>query len=90
MTVGEAYDNHGGPALSVDSEGYLHIVYHPHHHPMRYRRSNRPHDSSEWEDEVLFGDRLTYPTLMCGPDNTLILTARRSYPGEREWEVRAG
>ena len=33
-TVGEAYDNHGGPALTVDSLGYLHIVYYPHHHPL--------------------------------------------------------
>ena len=26
-TVGVAQDNHGGPALTIDGEGYLHIVY---------------------------------------------------------------
>lgn len=77
-TVGNAYDNHGGPALTCDSNGYLHIVYYTHHHPFRYRRSKRPNDASEWEDEVLIGDKLTYPTLVCGRDDTLYLTARRS------------
>ena len=79
VTVGHAHDNHGGPALTVDSAGYLHIVYFPHHHAMCYRRSRRPGDSSEWEEEVRFGERLTYPTLVCGPDDTLLLTARRSF-----------
>ena len=86
VTVGDAYDNHGGPALTVDSKGYLHIVYFPHHHPMCYRRSRRPGDASEWEDELRFGERLTYPTLVCGADDTLVLSTRRSF-ADRPWEV---
>ena len=62
-TVGEAFDNHGGPALTVDSRGYLHIAYYPHHHPMRYRRSVRPNDASQWTESVEIGGRCTYPTL---------------------------
>jgi len=85
-TVGEAYDNHGGPALTVDSEGFLHVVYYPHHREMRYRKSKRAGDASEWEDEVAFGRRLTYPTLVCGKDDTLYLTARRSF-SNRTWQV---
>ena len=77
-TVGNAYDNHGGPALTFDSHGYLHIVYHPHHHPFRYRRSTRPNDASQWEPEERFGTRCTYPTLLCGPDDTLYATCRES------------
>jgi len=84
-TVGEAFDNHGGPALTVDSKGYLHIVYYPHHHPFRYRRSARPNDASQWEEEIRFGRRCTYPTLLCGPDNTLYLTCRESV--ENPWVV---
>ena len=80
-TVGEAFDNHGGSALTVDSKGYLHIVYYPHHHPFRYRRSARPNDASEWEDEIQFGKRCTYPTLVCGSDDTLYLTGRESRDG---------
>jgi hypothetical protein len=86
VTIGEAYDNHGGPALTVDSDGFLHIVYYPHHHAFRYRKSARPNDASEWEEEVEFGERLTYPTLVCGADDTLYLTARRRH-NDRPWEV---
>ena len=85
-TLGAAQDNHGGPALTIDSDGFLHIVYSPHHHPMRYRKSKRPNDASEWEQEVAFGERLTYPTLVCGKNNTLLLTARRSF-SDRPWQV---
>ncbi|MFT4692739.1 MAG: BNR-4 repeat-containing protein [Verrucomicrobiia bacterium] len=98
-TVGEAYDNHGGPALTTDADGYLHVVYHPHHHPFRYRRSKRPNDASEWEEEIQFGERLTYPTMLCGKDGTLYFSARRRYlkdpwtvefwkkPPGRDWEL---
>lgn len=85
-TLGEAFDNHGGPALTVDSRGFLHAVYYPHHHPFRYRRSKRPNDASEWEEEIRFGERCTYPTLVCGPDDTLYLTCRRSFSRE-PWQV---
>ncbi len=84
-TIDEAYDNHGGPALTVDSEGYLHIAYYPHHHPMRYRRSLRPNDASAWTDPVEVGARATYPTLVCGPDDTLYLTFRVSSKEEPWW-----
>ena len=86
VVVGDGHDNHGGPALTMDSEGYLHIVYFPHHHAMRYRCSTLPNDSSEWEPETSFGERLTYPTLVCGPDDTLYCTCRRSYE-HKPWQV---
>lgn len=92
-TLGDAYDNHGGPAMTCDSEGHLHMVYYPHHHPFRYRRSKRPNDASEWEDEIQFGERLTYPTLVCGADDTLYLTARRSHKNPwwvELWEKKPG
>ncbi len=78
VTVDEAFDNHGGPALTIDSEGYLHIAYYPHHHPMRYRRSLHPNDASAWTPYTEVGARATYPTLVCGPDDTLYLTHRGS------------
>lgn len=84
-TVGEAFDNHGGPALTADSRGHLHIVYYPHHHPFRYRRSLRPNDASEWSEDIELGRRCTYPTLLCGPDDTFYLTARQSDSGP--WRV---
>lgn len=85
-TLGAAHDNHGGPALTVDSRGLLHAVYFPHHHPFRYRKSKRPNDASQWEEEIQFGQRCTYPTLVCGVDDTLYLTCRRSFDG-RPWQM---
>lgn len=79
VTVGEALDNHGGPALTIDRQGFLHIVYYPHHRPFRYRRSLRPNDSSAWGPEIQFGESLSYPVLLCAPDDTLIMTCRRYY-----------
>jgi hypothetical protein len=84
VTVGEAFDNHGGPALAVDGAGHLHVVYHPHQHPFRYRRSLRPNDASAWTDETRFGTACTYPALVCMPDDTLVLACREQAPsGQR-------
>jgi hypothetical protein len=80
--IGDAQDNHGGPGLTIDSRGYLHVVYFPHHRPFRYRRSLRPHNASAWGPEIVFGESLSYPVLLCAPDDTLILTARRYYEAD--------
>jgi hypothetical protein len=85
-TIGDAANNHGGPALTVDGAGYLHVVYYAHHHPVRYRRSIRPNDASEWGPIEHFGKDLTYPALICLPDDSLVFIARRSYE-DRPWEV---
>ena len=86
VKIGNAQDNHGGPALTIDSQGYFHIVYYPHHQPLRYRRSLQPHDISAWTKEQQFGIDGTYPTLICGPDDTLYCTVRRSN-AEHPWGV---
>ena len=92
-TIGAAYDNHGGPALTVDDRGFLHVVYYP-HHPFRYRKSKRPNDASEWEEEIDFDEELTYPTLVCGPSDTLYLTARHRRKNQpwsvEQWTKRVG
>lgn len=85
-TIGSAEDNHGGPALTIDQQGYLHILFYSHHHPFRYRRSVRPNDASEWTPYEEFGVNLTYPSLVCSQDGTLLMTARRSYD-DRPWEL---
>jgi hypothetical protein len=84
--IGDATDNHGGPAMTVDAEGYLHVIYYSHHHPFRYRKSVRPNDSSAWTEYSEFGVDLTYPSLVCAADGTLIMTARRSFK-EKPWEL---
>ncbi len=85
-TIGEAANNHGGPALTVDRDGYLHVVYYAHHNPVRYRRSVRPNDASAWGPIETFGENLTYPALVAMEDGSLIFAARRSHD-DRPWEV---
>jgi hypothetical protein len=95
-TLGSANGDHGRPALTLDSRGYLHTVYGVHHNDIPYRRSVRPNDASEWTEEILFGESLSYPTLVCGPDDTLYLTGRYGWEGVRmyvkplgkDWEDR--
>ena len=84
-TIGEAYDNHGGPALTLDPDGYLHAVWYPHHHPFRYSRSAHPHDASQWTKEIEFGNRCTYPAMVCANDGTLFLVCRES--SDEQWTL---
>jgi hypothetical protein len=55
------------------------VVYYPHHQMFRYRKSVRPNDLSEWGPETRFGEELSFPSLICGPDDTLYLSARRGH-----------
>ena len=94
--IGVAKSDHGRPALTLDSQGYLHTVYGIHQDRVPYRRSVRPLDASEWTEKVLFGGRLSYPTLLCGADDTLFLSGRYAWDGvrfyakppKRNWEDR--
>lgn len=86
VDLGDAASNHGGPAMAIDGEGYLHVIYYSHHNPFRYRRTVRPNDTSEWTEYTEVGYNLTYPALVCAADGTLILTARRSYD-DQPWEL---
>ena len=95
-TLGVANGNHGRPALTIDSNGILHTVYGVHHNTVPYRSSVRPNDASEWTEERTFGGGVTYPTLICGPDDTLYMTGRQGWDGVgmyakppgKDWEGR--
>jgi len=78
FTISEkpVYDEHGYPVMVADSQGYLHIVYDGHQVPLKYKRSLRPNDASEWTEAELVGQRGTYPHLIVGPNDTLLLFYR--------------
>jgi len=76
VKIGDGKDNHGGPALTCDSEGHLHVVFGPHADPFQHRRSARPNDSSQWVTLPNFGDQATYPSLVCDADDTLHIIYR--------------
>ncbi len=71
VLVGKGVDNHGGPAMTMDSRGYLYVVFGPHHGPFQFRRSSRPYDAAKWEPVRRFGSKGTYPSLICDADDTL-------------------
>ena len=47
--VGTGADNHSGAAMCADSEGYIYMVFGPHHGDFQFARSAQPNDSSEWD-----------------------------------------
>lgn len=76
VRVGSGKDNHGGPALLADSEGYLHIFFGPHHGPLQHAVSARPDDSGEWIAQDAFGIDATYPSAVCDDRDTLHIIYR--------------
>ena len=76
VKVGTGQDNHGGPALTCDSEGYLHIIFGPHHGPFQHHRSARPNNASQWIKLPTFGENATYPSVVCDEKDTLHIIYR--------------
>jgi hypothetical protein len=74
--VGTGKDNHSGAAMCADSEGYIYMVFGPHHGEFQFARSARSNDSSEWETLAGFGTKATYPSLVCDADDTLHICYR--------------
>jgi len=77
--VGTGRDNHGGPALTCDSQGYLHILFGPHHDQFQHCRSRLLNDSSDWIAVGEVAQRATYPSVVCDDRGTLHLIYRRSF-----------
>lgn len=75
VSLNQGVDNHARPVITVDHQGYLHVVMSGHNSTVTYRRSLRPNDASEWGavEEAGAG---TYPSIACGRDNTIFLAVR--------------
>jgi len=72
VRVGTGTDNHGGPALTCDRGGHLHVIFGPHGDvPFQHCRSARPHDATEWIKLDGFGHHPTYPSAVCDEEETL-------------------
>ena len=74
--VGSGADNHGGPALAIDSSGYLHMIYGPHHGPLQYAVSTAPNDASSWTTMPSFGQYATYPSVVIDANDTVHVAIR--------------
>ena len=80
-----ANDVHNTPSITMDGEGYLHILVCTHGRPFQYARSLKPNDAgSGWTEPAAAaeGQSQTYVGFVCGPDNTLHVTFRLWRYGE--------
>lgn len=69
-----ANDVHNTPSMTIDSQGYLHVLVGTHGQPFPYTRSLKPNDAhAGWTEPELTGKGLqqTYIGLVCGRDDTL-------------------
>jgi hypothetical protein len=74
-----ANDIHNTPSITMDSQGYLHVLAGTHGRPFPYARSLKPNDSqSGWTEPVPVGKDLsqTYIGLVCDTNDTLHLVYR--------------
>ncbi|MBN1346963.1 MAG: BNR-4 repeat-containing protein [Phycisphaerae bacterium] len=72
-------DVHNRPCITMDSQGFLHVLTGTHGQPFHYARSLKANDAhSGWTqaEPVGRGLRQTYIGLVCGPDDTLHLVFR--------------
>ena len=74
-TLDQGVDNHARGVMTIDPEGYLHVVLGGHASAVRWCRSLRPNDTSRWTEPQPIGVG-TYPIFLCAPDGTLYLTLR--------------
>ena len=65
ISIATNLDLHNSPALGIDSDGYLHVVYDMHTVPLNYRKSSSPEDITMLGSEIsMLGtneDEVTYP-----------------------------
>jgi hypothetical protein len=59
--IGTAVDNHGGPSLTLDKIGRMHIVYGAHGTAFKYRYTSSPYTLWSTEQSIVYG---TYPSLV--------------------------
>jgi hypothetical protein len=80
------WDSHNYITISVDLNGFLHVVGNVHVDPLVYFRSTRPLDVSSLQGvHRMIGereDRVTYPTFLTGPDGGLVFSYRDGSSGD--------
>lgn len=75
VTLNRGKDNHARPVLTIDEDGFLHVVLSGHNSPVTYRKSLKANDASEWSEPETIGNG-TYPSIACGAGGRLVVTMR--------------
>lgn len=72
-------DPHRVYAIAVDADGHVHVAGNMHSSRLRYVRSTRPHDLTDWQDADMIGvdeEAVSYPVFVAGPDGSLLFFYR--------------
>ncbi len=82
---GNVRDAHNGTVLGVSADGYVHLSYDHHGHPLRYRVSARPEEAAAFgPQQPMTGKtegRVTYPQFVAAPDGALYFFYRDGASG---------
>lgn len=71
--VGEGWNDHLRPALLMDHDGYLHVLYSARPMPLRYHGSTAPLDHTAWSAYEQVGTSATYPVPYILGDRLLVI-----------------
>lgn len=86
--VGQGFDNHCGAAMTMSSDGRLHIVCGSHHTGLLYRAGDDPADPHSWGIPEATGSTATYPSMVCDLEDNLHLAHRTKGKGAHDlWGV---
>lgn len=81
---GNVRDGHNVISIGVDRDGYLHVAFDHHGHPLHYARSIAPGSLSLGPLESMTGDKeadVTYPEFYSLPDGTMLFVYRSGFSG---------
>lgn len=87
ITLNKGKDNHARPNITMDHQGYLHVIISGHGSPVVHMQSLRPNDASQWTKPHVIGDG-TYPIPAVAPDGTLYVVMRHAKLDGLELYVR--
>jgi hypothetical protein len=74
---GHVIDEHNWPTITMDTNGYLHVILNGHDEPFFYTKSLQPYSiTGGWTAPVIVSDGDTYATLNCDRNNTLYAVTR--------------
>lgn len=76
-------DDHNWPGVSIDSDGYIHVIMNGHHDPVCYTRSKNKNDITSWKDIEQVGTMNSYGALLIDKNNTAHILTRDASRGYR-------
>ncbi|KAJ3071362.1 hypothetical protein HK102_006460 [Quaeritorhiza haematococci] len=75
-TIDTKTDNHNGPAMTVDSKGFFHMVCASHLKEFKYWKSGAPYNVTVWQAPKVFEGKYTYAAIICDKTDRIYMAFR--------------